>query len=137
MFSQVERNNRREPKEKSCRSKETLTRIRRTSSDKTDERVRRVKEHSGHASGPSQPPGKSKEGGTEAERDHGGERSGWFERKLDGSNTLSAASRKLDGVDAASSMQIDVADVPMKIDVRVPIIRRSRRRASCHGSIAE
>ena len=36
--------------------------------------------------------------------------------KLDGSNILSAASRKLDGVDAASSMQIDVVDTSMKID---------------------
>lgn len=38
------------------------------------------------------------------------------EEKLDGSNILSAASRKLDGVDAASSMQIDVVDTSMKID---------------------
>lgn len=37
------------------------------------------------------------------------ERERRMSEKLDGSNVLSAASRKLDGVDAASSMQIDVA----------------------------
>lgn len=53
---------------------------------------------------------KEREGETEREKRVVGE-------KLDGSNVLSAASRKLDGVDAASSMQIDVvADTSMKID---------------------
>lgn len=54
---------------------------------------------------------------SERENSAGGEREERMVReKLDGSNILSAASRKLDGVDAASSMQIDVVDSSMKID---------------------
>ena len=61
---------------------------------------------------------KERERETEREREREREREKrTVGEKLDGSNILSAASRKLDGVDAASSMQIDVVDTSMKIDV--------------------